>query len=81
MRDKSLSLKTKRLDLRRPDEARLYIREFQIPGLCCASEITQIETNTGRTIYFNNMSDDDACIAAHLLHDLLIKASKNATRH
>lgn len=53
--------------------------EFQIPGM--PSRPTYLETNTGRRIEFQEMTDDDACIAAHLLHDMMIKASRNAVKH
>jgi hypothetical protein len=70
----------KRLNLRNPYDARIYIKEFEIPGYPYCKP-TNIETNSGRTIEFKEMTDDDACIAAHLLHDIMVKASRKAVKH
>lgn len=68
-----------KLDLSVPKDAREYIEQFEIPG--ASSKPTYIETNTGKKIVFATMDDTEACVAAHLLHDLVLEATKGAIKH
>lgn len=71
-------VKFETLNLKNPNDARRYVKDFEIPG---EGKSCHLETNKGRKIYFDNMTDDDACVAAHLLQDYLIEASKTAIKH
>jgi len=46
-----------------PDSARDYIRTFDF-GVPANLRPTEITTNTGRTINFHTMTDEDAVVAA-----------------
>lgn len=67
------------LDLSKPEDARAYIENFEIPG--AATKPSYIELNTGKRIEFATMTDEEACVAAHLLHDLVIEAARRAIKH
>ena len=54
------------LDLSRPEDARWYIANFEWPGL--PSKPVYIELTSGRRIVFENMTDDEAKDAAHLIY-------------
>lgn len=64
------------LDLSKPVDARYYIARFEIAGT--PSRPTFIETNTGKKIVFAEMTDEEACLAAHLLYDLELEANARA---
>lgn len=68
-----------RLDLSCPKDARLYISEFEIPG--APSKPSYVELNTGKRIEFATMTDEEACVVAHLLHDMVIDVGKSAVKH
>lgn len=67
------------LDLSKPNDARTYIAQFEIPG--ASSKPSYIELNTGKRIEFATMTDEEACVAAHLLHDLVIEAGRRAIKN
>jgi hypothetical protein len=67
------------MNLSDPKDARAYIDQFEIPG--APSKPSYIELNTGKRIEFATMTDDEACVAAHLLHDLVIEAGMRAIKH
>lgn len=66
------------IDLSNPKDAREYCAQFEIP---VAGKPSYIETNTGKRIEFATMTDEEACIAAHLLHDLVIEAGRRAVKN
>jgi hypothetical protein len=67
------------LDLSEPEDARAYVARFVIPG--APGKPTYIELNTGKRITFATMDDEEACVAAHLLHDLEVEAVKKALKN
>lgn len=67
------------LNLSNPTDARKYISQFEIPGT--PSKPSYIELNTGKVIVFATMSDEEACVAAHLIHDLVMEAAAKAIKH
>ena len=66
-------------DLSNPSNAREYIAQFEIPG--APGKPTYIETNTGKRIEFATMTDEEACVVAYLLHDLVIEAGRRVIKH
>lgn len=73
-----MAYEKKVLDISNPIDARLYIedlRRTEIP------DATWIETDTGKHIVFDTMTDREAVTAAHLLHDIVIRAGKSAVKH
>lgn len=67
------------MDLSDPKDARKYISRFRVPG--APSEPTYLLTNTGKRIEFATMTDEEACLAAHLIHDLVLEARRPQRSH
>jgi len=66
-----------KFDLRNPKDARKYVKMFSDEEL---ASIT-IETNSGKMIDFKKMTDDEACVAAHLLFEHVADVSRKSVKH
>lgn len=66
------------LDLTIPSHAREYIRTFKLPGEY--HEIGWVQLNSGRRIFFNQMNDGEAVLAASALNDILMHRLKGVPR-
>lgn len=55
------------LDLDIPADAREYVKTFS-DRVFHGKQITNVTTNTGRTIHFNNMTDEEAITVARSLY-------------
>lgn len=58
------------LDLSKPEQARKYIEDLELPGI---HKITFIDLTDGRRIDFTNMTDNEAILAANLLYDVEVE--------
>jgi hypothetical protein len=57
----------KELDLTKAEDARIYIEHFNKNVFSGPSPITYVTTNTGRVLYFNNLTDEEAIDVANML--------------
>lgn len=57
----------KEIDLRKPEDCRVYCNNFVIPG---KGKLGFVELADGRRVDFHNMSDEDAVMIAHQLYQM-----------
>jgi hypothetical protein len=56
------------MDISKPNEARRYVAQWG-PRLL-GKDTTFVETSSGRSIYFDNMTDEDAVWVARQLYEM-----------
>lgn len=62
------------LDLTNPKDCRWFCVNYEIPG---KGKIEWVSLNSGRKVYFNSMSDEDAIAIANDLYRMHAEAERN----